>query len=101
MATTSHPVDTLDVIAGETTPQIAASIPLIITETLDDATRGLGYSDQIEQTGSTAPFSFAVVTGALPLGLTLNAGGSITGTPQISGAFTFTVRLTDSPDGVG
>ena len=100
MATTAHSVDTLDVIAGSTTPRIVASIPLIITDTLDDATRGFGYVEQIDQTGSTAPFSFAVVAGALPLGLTLNADGSITGTPQVSGSFTFTVRLTDVNESV-
>ena len=53
---------------------------------LDDATRGLGYVEQIEQTGSTPPFSFALVAGSLPLGLTLNANGTITGTPQVAAA---------------
>ncbi len=96
VATTSYPVDTLDVIAGETTPQIGASIPLIITETLDDATRGLAYGETIEQTGSAAPFSLAVTTGSLPPGLTLAPDGAITGTPTLSGVFTFTVTLSDA-----
>ena len=98
VATTSYPVDTADVVAGETTPQIDASIPLIVTETLDDATRGLAYSEVIEQRGSTAPFAFALTTGSLPPGLTLAANGAITGTPTLSGAFTFTVTLSAAND---
>jgi uncharacterized repeat protein (TIGR01451 family) len=98
VATTSHPVDTLAVLAGETTPHIEASIPLIITDTLDDATRGAAYTETIEQTGSVAPFTFSVTTGALPQGLTLNADGTITGSPVVSGTFTFTVKVSDGND---
>jgi uncharacterized repeat protein (TIGR01451 family) len=98
VATTSHPVDTLAVIAGETTPHVEASIPLITTATLRDATRGSIYTDTIEQSGSAAPFAFTITGGGLPQGLTLNADGTITGTPAVSGSFTFSVKVTDAQD---
>ncbi len=46
--------------------------------------------------GGRAPYTFAITSGALPAGLTLNANGTITGTPTVSGTFTFTVEVTDS-----
>jgi hypothetical protein len=44
-------------------------------------------------TGGTAPYTFSVATGTLPMGLTLNAStGAITGTPQSAGTFTIQVK---------
>ncbi len=47
---------------------------------------------------ATAPgssgFSYAVTSGALPGGLTLSAGGSLSGTPNQSGNFAFTITAT-------
>ncbi|MGC2238939.1 MAG: BACON domain-containing carbohydrate-binding protein [Pyrinomonadaceae bacterium] len=42
------------------------------------------------------PFSFSVVSGSLPNGLTLSQSGSITGTPATGGTFSFTVKASDS-----
>ncbi len=46
--------------------------------------------------GGVAPYTFAITSGALPTGLTLNAVGTVTGTPTVAGTFTFTVEVTDS-----
>ena len=47
------------------------------------------------------PFTFAIASGALPGGLSLNAStGAISGIPLIAGAFSFTVKVTDSTGGV-
>lgn len=54
------------------------------------------YSYQFVITGGTAPYTFAVASGALPPGLTLSASGLLSGTPTASGQFTFTVSATDS-----
>ncbi|MEO8681824.1 MAG: putative Ig domain-containing protein, partial [Vicinamibacterales bacterium] len=96
VVTTSHPVDTIAVQQGSTTPVVEASIPVIVTTTLPDAARTLAYTATIAQTGSTAPFSFSVTTGALPPGLTFHADGTIDGAPTASGVYTFTVRLVDA-----
>ena len=47
-------------------------------------------------TGGTGPYTYAVTGGALPGGLTLSTGGSLSGTPTASGTFSFTVTATDS-----
>ena len=96
VVTTSHPVDTTDVNNNITTPQITASIPIIVTTTLPDGARTRPYSAALEQTGATAPFTFAVATGALPPGLSLSGAGVITGIPATAGVYTFGVRLTDA-----
>ncbi len=41
------------------------------------------------------PTTYAVTSGTLPAGLTLNADGTITGTPTTPGVFTFTVTATN------
>ncbi len=45
-------------------------------------------------TGDPAP-TFAVSSGALPPGLTLSSGGSLTGTPTAAGSWTFRVSATN------
>lgn len=53
----------------------------IITTTLPDAECGVAYSETIDATAS-GPYTFVIVDGLLPPGLTLNeATGEITGTP--------------------
>lgn len=55
------------------------------------------YSDSVAASGGTAPYVYAVTTGALPTGLTLNsATGAVTGTPTVVGSFSFTITATDS-----
>ena len=53
------------------------------------------------QAGGTAPYTFAVTAGALPVGLSLSSGGALTGTPTAAGTFNFTVTATDSSTGTG
>jgi hypothetical protein len=46
--------------------------------------------------GGVAPFTFAITSGALPTGLSLNAGtGLIGGTPSAAGTYTFRITVTD------
>lgn len=51
---------------------------------------------QCVATGGVSPYTFDVFAGALPLGLTMNASGLITGTPTTPGAYNVTLRVTDS-----
>jgi hypothetical protein len=61
---------------------------------------GVAYSSFITVTGGTSPYTFAIASGALPGGLTLNTStGEISGTPTSAGPFTFTVKVTDSTPG--
>jgi hypothetical protein len=44
----------------------------------------------------TMPITWALVSGTLPPGLTLNPDGSITGTPTTAGAYSFVVSATNA-----
>jgi len=68
----------------------------ITTTTLPGATIGTAYSTTIGVTGGVAPYTFSITAGALPAGLTMNASGTISGTPTAAGTFNFTVSVTDS-----
>ena len=53
---------------------------VIETDALKSAQRGVPYSDSILVSGGALPYTWKVVEGALPTGLTLNSTtGSITG----------------------
>ena len=58
---------------------------------------GVAYSATLAATGGVTPYTWAVVSGALPPGVTLTAAtGALAGTPSKQGRYTFTVRVTDS-----
>jgi len=58
---------------------------------------GVPYSQTLVATGGLAPYAYAVTAGALPSGLTLNAAtGTISGTPNLGGSYSFTVTATDA-----
>jgi hypothetical protein len=67
---------------------------------LSNGTKGVPYpATTFTITGGafTPPFTWSLATGsALPGGLTLSSGGTISGTPTQSGTFDFVVQLTDS-----
>ncbi|MBI1762436.1 MAG: putative Ig domain-containing protein, partial [Acidobacteria bacterium] len=59
---------------------------------LPGGTVGTAYSQAVSASPAGS-YSYAVSSGALPTGLTLNAStGAITGTPTTNGSFTFTIR---------
>ena len=66
------------------------------TSSLPDATAGAAYSQTLAASGGISPYTWAIVSGSLPAGLSLGANGAITGTPTAVGSSTFRVRVTDS-----
>jgi uncharacterized protein YhjY with autotransporter beta-barrel domain len=76
---------------------IAAPTIDIVPASLPAALQDLPYATQnLVATGGTAAYGFSVSGGALPAGLTLSAGGVLTGTPSVGGTFNFTVTATDA-----
>lgn len=70
--------------------------PVISLSTLPGGTTYSAYSTTITAFGGSSPYSFQTTGGVLPAGLTLSSGGVLSGTPTQPGAYTFTVRATDS-----
>lgn len=56
----------------------------------------VAYSQQLSVTGGTAPFTWTVISGALPPGLVLSPGGQLTGTPVVMGTYSVQVQVADS-----
>ncbi|WEK03857.1 MAG: Ig-like domain repeat protein [Candidatus Devosia phytovorans] len=55
------------------------------------------YAGSITATGGAAPLGYAVTTGTLPTGLSLNVStGAITGAPSAAGSSTVTITATDA-----
>ena len=71
----------------------------VTTATVPQATRFVPYSATLSAAGGLPPFSWSVVSGNLPTGLSLSAAGVIGGTPTVLGTFSFTARAVDSGGG--
>jgi hypothetical protein len=55
------------------------------------------YSSQLAASGGVAPYTWSIVAGALPAGITLNtATGNLSGSPTATGTFNFTVEAKDA-----
>ncbi|QLI82673.1 putative Ig domain-containing protein [Chitinibacter fontanus] len=57
---------------------------------------GTAYSQSFTASGANAPYSYVVSSGVLPAGLTLSAGGVLSGNPTQTGTFSFTIQATDT-----
>ena len=64
--------------------------------TVPAGTVGSPYSQTLTATGGVGPYVFAIASGALPPGLTLSAGGVLSGTPTTPGTSNFAVTATDA-----
>jgi acid phosphatase len=77
-------------------PPAVTTTPLTISTTsLPAGMDGQGYSAQLNATGGTAPYTWSVASGALPVGLTLSSSGAISGVPSAAGTSTFSAKVTD------
>lgn len=57
------------------------------------------YSVTFAAVGGIPPYTWSILTGTLPTGLSLSSGGLLSGTPTVAGLFSFTVLVTDSAGG--
>jgi len=91
----SSPVQTQSA-ATSITVAAAAEALTITSSTLPSGTANSGYSQNLEASGGTSPYTWSITSGSLPAGLTLASTGVISGTPTSSGTSSFTVKVTDS-----
>jgi subtilase family serine protease len=93
-----------DLATGLGSPNVSALINApqwaglsITTLTLPQGTVGSAYSQAIAASGRITPYTWSVVSGSLPQGLTIgSATGVISGTPTAAGVSTFTIQVADS-----
>jgi hypothetical protein len=75
-----------DDVGGCSTRQLnidVKSAPSIDTVTLDEGQVGLAYTQTIGASGGTTPYTWSIISGALPKGLALSpSSGKISGTPS-------------------
>jgi large repetitive protein len=92
-------------VVDSSTPMVNAQkafslviVPTLTISTLSPMTTALmsiPYSQTLTATGGTGPYTWSLVSGTLPAGLSLS-GAAISGTPTTVGTSTFTLRVTDS-----
>ncbi len=64
--------------------------------TLTNGTYGAAYNQTIAVGGGVGPYTFAVTSGSLPAGFSLNStNGILSGTPTSTNTYSFTVTVTD------
>ena len=67
-----------------------------ITESLTAFTVGAPYDFDLEASGGTPPYTFALTQGELPDGIAISSAGKISGTPTQAGDTTAFVKLSDA-----
>jgi hypothetical protein len=90
--TDSNPTPASD--SGEGTLSIAEQLRIV--GTLPSAYVDKPYFQSLTAIGGTYPYTWSLVSGALPTGLTLYPSGSISGTPTQLGSSNFVLQVTDS-----
>lgn len=81
---------TVDPDPATLTPVITNACPL------PGASINTAYSQTITAINGQSPYTFSIVAGALPTGVTLGSNGSLSGTPTVSGTFNFTMNVADT-----
>ena len=72
----------------------------VTTSSLSAGHVGTAYSQSLAATGGDGSYTWSVISGSLPGGLSVS-GGAITGTPTTAGTYTFTVQATDGVGEIG
>ena len=91
-------------LVDSTLPNCLVEGPVVLTITttvLPEGNLGLAYNQTLEATGGIPGYAWSLNPGSnpLPLGLSLNSSGIISGTSTAVGTTTITVRVTDSAGG--
>lgn len=70
---------------------------LSASESTPNVASGAAYTGSVSQSGGHSPYTYAVQTGALPAGITLNAStGALSGSSAAVGSYSGSFRVTDA-----
>lgn len=83
------------------TLNIAAPVLVLAPESLPPATAGVDYAQTFTTFDGIAPYSYNVVQGELPDGLTLTGQGQLGGAATVGGSFPIRIASRDSSGGTG
>lgn len=81
-------------VSANYTLTISSALTITTFPPLNNGAVGSPYNLTFTASGSP-PYTWSVISGALPAGLTLSPSGVLSGTPTAAGAFQFTVQVTD------
>ncbi len=98
-AACARPTSTQQQILPTPSPSPTPTTPLVLTATAPFHTGEVGvvYAPvALSATGGVQPYTWTISDGALPAGLTLAPGGTVSGTPTNAGTFAFTVQVADA-----
>ena len=85
------------VTAAETIAISTAAAQLGLSGNPPAGTVGSAYATALQAAGGTAPYTFSLISGSLPAGLTLSAAtGGIAGVPTVAGSSVFTAQVVDA-----
>ncbi|WP_370680906.1 Ig-like domain-containing protein [Comamonas sp. GB3 AK4-5] len=87
--------------AATATIAVTAPVLMLSPSTLITGMVGSAYSQTLSASQGTAPYTYALSSGALPGGLSLGSDGALTGTPTASGSFSFTIQASDAHGATG
>lgn len=88
----SPPVTT----SGVLSLTVASPTTITTASPLPSGTRAVAYSVALVATGGTPPYTWSLVSGTLPAGLSLSSAGVLSGIPTTAGTSNFTLRSKDS-----
>jgi hypothetical protein len=75
---------------------ISSTVTITAPPTLPLGAVGTFYSQSLSAVGGTPPYSWSLVSGALPSGLSLSNSGQISGAPTSVGILSFTTKVVDA-----
>jgi len=74
---------------------VSAAAITVTPTSLPQVLAGTPFSQQMQASGGQGGYTYSLTNSGLPTGLTLSSSGLISGRPQISGVFNFTVTARD------
>jgi len=77
-------------------PADCESQPTVNGGTLPDGQVSTAYDQTLSASGGAPPYSWTIINGSPPAGLTLSSDGELSGTPISAGTSQFTAQATDS-----
>ena len=83
------------------TLNVTSGLTITTAPSLPPSSVGSDYSQPLSAAGGVAPYTWSIVAGALPAGLSIDAStGTISGVLTAAGVFTFTTQVIDRGAGV-